>query len=322
MSVDGLKSRVRGSRWELPSAYAWGLVRGQWPGPVAQALELRRTRQPVTFAQKVRYKMARDRRPVLVETADKVRVRDFVARRVGPEALVPLLGVAPRAASLPWDRLPREYVAKVNHASGGIVIVCDAADPSARLPGETGRPHWSRHCVHPDSVPPAAVAALLDRWLTLPYRQGPTGRREWAYRGIERRAMLEAFEGGADGLPSEVKVFCIHGEVALAAVLERDLTLALRTVDRFPIEDAEAARERAGLDPATWAWFLDACRALSAGTDMVRVDWLLTPHGPRFGELTNYPVGGEPDVAGQSLDAARAMDTYLTARWQVPETYQ
>lgn len=43
-----------------------------------------KTRTPVTFTDKVRYKMLRDRRRLLVTFADKAAVREYVTEVLGP----------------------------------------------------------------------------------------------------------------------------------------------------------------------------------------------------------------------------------------------
>src|SRR5437867_168335 len=45
---------------------------------------------PVTFNEKIRYKILHDRRPLLMTWADKFAVRDYIARKVGAEFLTEL----------------------------------------------------------------------------------------------------------------------------------------------------------------------------------------------------------------------------------------
>ena len=80
--------------------------------------------RPVTASQKIRWRILKDRNPLLATFADKVAVRDYVAERVGPEI--------PRAAAyavvadpdeLDFDALPREFVLRPSHGSGAIWIV-------------------------------------------------------------------------------------------------------------------------------------------------------------------------------------------------------
>src|SRR5262245_31125534 len=106
----------------------------------AAVLERRRNRRelaalgkPVTFQEKVRYKMLRDRRRLLTTFADKAAVREYVASRVGRDVLTTLYTVtdAPRTLT---SELPREFVVKPTHASGACVVVADFAPADNELP--------------------------------------------------------------------------------------------------------------------------------------------------------------------------------------------
>jgi hypothetical protein len=320
--IDAAKGLVRASPLEVPASYVWGAATLHWPRWLGHAIELHRTRAPDTFALKVRYKMARDRRPLLTTLADKLAARDYVAERAGAGLLLDVPAIAERAADLPWDRLPRECAIKVNHGSGGVIVVSDFADPAERLPTGRWLPSWTRHLVRPSAFDPAAAAALVDHWLALPYRQGPVGRWEPAYAGIPRRVFVEEYAGSAISLPADLKVVCIHGEPELISVITRTSRFVLDVTRRFLPEEHEAARDAAGIDQGTWDEVLAASRAVSAETDLVRVDWLVTGQGIRFGELTNYMSGGVPTFHGHAQLSSRQLAERLSALWTVPETYQ
>ena len=320
--IDAAKAFVRSSPLEVPASYVWGAATLHWPRWLGHAIELNRTREPDTFALKVRYKMARDRRPLLTTLADKLAARAYVEERVGSDVLLDVPAVAERAADLPWDRLPRECAIKVNHGSGGVIVVSDFADPAERIPTGRWLPSWTRHLVRPSAFDPVAAAALVDHWLALPYRQGPVGRWEPAYGGIPRRAYVEEYGGSATSLPTDLKIACIHGEPQLISVVTRTSRFVLDGMRRFLPEEHEAARDAAGIDLATYDEVLAASRAVSAETDLLRVDWLVTANGIRFGELTNYMSGGAPTFLGHARLTPEDIAARLSALWTVPETYQ
>lgn len=317
-----LRDAVRESALEVPASYAWALLRGQWPDAPAAALESFRTRRPRTFGEKVRYKMARDRRPLLQTMADKVAVRDYVASRGAGRYLLPLHATGASSGDIPWSGLPREYACKVSHACGGVIIVSESADPTVPLPDAARYRRWSRHLVHPNQAGPERIAPLVDRWLSLSYRQGPVGRREWAYHAIVPRVLVEEFVPADQAVPPDLKVLCIAGEPRMLSVIRRTRSMELESITRFLVEEAEQARAAVGLDPDAWADLLKATRALSTKTDMVRVDWLLGPDGPYFGELTSYPSGGDPEFEGHASLPAAAIDAILARQWTVPASYQ
>lgn len=57
--------------------------------------------------------------------ADKYRVRDYVAKRVGSHILIPLLGHWDKAEDIDFDSLPDKFVIKPNNGSYDTVVVSD-----------------------------------------------------------------------------------------------------------------------------------------------------------------------------------------------------
>lgn len=86
-------------------------------------LSYRRLRENATrtagFQGKILKKMAFDRDPRLTLFADKIRVRDFVASRIGEQHLARAYFTAMKGETINWSALPNEFVAKTNHGSGG-----------------------------------------------------------------------------------------------------------------------------------------------------------------------------------------------------------
>src|SRR5437867_114146 len=113
-----LRRLVRSPRlpFELRARLLWREQQGAWLA-----------RRPDTFNEKVRWRMLKDRRPILTTFADKVAVREVVARLAGSEYLTECLAVVADARELDRTRLPREFVVKASHASGGVWIVSDGA---------------------------------------------------------------------------------------------------------------------------------------------------------------------------------------------------
>lgn len=292
-----------------------------WLSPLALCVQQWKTRAPVTFSEKVRYKMARDASPLAVMFADKVQVRDYVRNTIGDEPLVACYGVYTRANEIPWATLPREFVIKVNHASGGVIVVADI-DGAGELPAYASG--WSRYIVHPDRLDQKRAAKLLDDWLGRTYGQWPQQTIERAYHGIERRIIAEECLAGEDGggrfLPTTVMITCIHG-VPAQCLLERRLADFDSTGRRrYLIEEwANVAREW-NISPADAQRIIDWSRSLAGKADMVRVDWHLTPRGVHFNELTNYPAAGHA-LTGHASMSPQALNLQLGALWSVPKHY-
>ena len=63
--------------------------------------------------------------------ADKYAAKKWIADRVGDKYVPKLLGVWNRAEDIDFDSLPRRFVLKTNHDSGGVIIVRDKDDLAA-----------------------------------------------------------------------------------------------------------------------------------------------------------------------------------------------
>src|SRR5690606_22126913 len=65
------------------------------------------------------------RRRACADMCRQIAVRDYVAKEIGAEHLVPMLGAYSRLDEIPFENLPSSFVLKANHDSGSTVIVTD-----------------------------------------------------------------------------------------------------------------------------------------------------------------------------------------------------
>jgi hypothetical protein len=244
---------------------------------------------PVTFNEKVVARKLSERSATFVECADKVAVKEHVARIVGDKYVIPTIwhGVE-LPASLPasW---PDRFVVKANHASGWNAFVSgDGAERWAQLRSDTAmwmRQNWPHH--------------LHERW----------------YNRIPRQILAEEMIGEPGHPPPDYKFFMFDGEVAMI-----QLDLDRFSGHRRDLYDPSWRRMNATLlypgsgsdspRPAHFDQMLDVARALGRGLDFVRVDLYDTPTGPLFGEMTFAPESGLGRFTPPSLDHE------LGARWR------
>ncbi len=282
-----------------------------------RASDLIRTRHPVTFNEKIRYKIHRDRRPLLVTFADKVAARDFVAQQHTECALPRVYAITYDLATIDRSSLPRELVVKVSHTSGGVVVVCDEALPG----GPTPRPADGliTELVHPDTLDWSQLIETTSTWLRGVYR-GPFG--EWAYAQITPRIVIEELLRDEQGmLPKDYKCHVFNGRCRMIEVAvnrfggytELRFTPSWELIPDGPGRDEEAAAGLAA--PARLDALIRIAEQLGRDTDYVRVDLYVCPGRIVFGELTNYSGGGQ-DVA------TAAADLRIGAFWTVPKRYR
>jgi hypothetical protein len=324
MTMTSVNRRLKGSTARMPtplrdaSYRAWGLAHGQWPTPLADAVQPWLTRNPITFNDKIRHRLAHDRRPILGTFSDKLLARDYAAARIDPDLLLPLLAVGKHATDIDWHTLPRQYACKVNHASGGVIIVTDSADPASQLPADARHIPWRRYLIHPDQAQPARIAALIDHWLSMPYRRHAGAYPEWAYRAVDRHVLVEAYHGSGGSLPASLCMLCNDGELTAIFAFRPDAEVRIGEYRLYLADEAAEAADWAALDAAEWDRLLAASRALSAGIDMLRVDWMVGIEGSRFNELTCYPAGGRGDYGGHDRLSEAEYAAALSRRWHLP----
>ena len=235
---------------------------------------------PRTVGDKLNWRKIYDRNREFPILADKLRVRDYVASRVGPAAAAALFPklylVAERADDIHVERLPPALVIKANHASGWIMILRE---------GEPVDGDWVRRvCRH---------------WLRRTYSPQ---KQEWAYRQVPRRILVEELLLDGQGrIPDDVK-FHMYDGVCRRCTVETGRDATVRWCHYTPdwalydrANTNAAAKGRLAPErprPAEFEAMLAVAERLSAGLDYLRVDFL--DLGERFvlTELTVYPGSG------------------------------
>ena len=131
---------------------------------------------PSTFNDRVLHRLLHDRDRRLNILSDKIAVKDFVAERVGPQYVVPLLGKWKRARDIDWQSLPDRFVLKPNQTSGPFAMVHGAALKGRQAAQRARQP-----------LVPATPAAVFPRGVGVPRRTSLLHGGAPAYR-TRRRA--------------------------------------------------------------------------------------------------------------------------------------
>ncbi|WP_233189154.1 ATP-grasp fold amidoligase family protein [Subtercola sp. Z020] len=285
---------------------------------LVRAWRLFRTRRPVTFTEKVQYKMLRDRRPLLVTFADKAAVREYIADRVGEAYLPDAIGVFDEADALRGLSVGEGLVIKPTHGSGAVVVVSPEAAPEARLV----RPDWGWIYQHvlPSAADPDLLARTAGSWLRKLYGRGPNS--EWAYSRIQPRIIVEELLSSPEGaIPDDLKFFVFHGRCEYVQVDSG--RFGERTQD-FYSRDWEHLELSGGLPwatpgrprPETLDEMIALAERLAEETDFLRVDLYLLPGRIVVGELTSYPAGGHSPFEPPSFNER------FGSHWTVPNRYR
>ena len=258
-----------------------------------------------TLASKILYKMAWDRNPLLSVFADKVAVRKYISERAGAEYVVPVLAVVDSGDTIDYSSLPREFVVKVSHGSGGVIVVSDRADRAATLPKDYSV-GWVRFEIHPDQLDAVRVNDLLAHWLSLDFEWWPGRTPEWAYRAVTPRIVIEPLmKSPGGGNLNEYKVFCFNGQAQVLRVDTGTVTrgksfshydhtwryLNATFIEAGHVHTNGKPQER----PAFLSEIIRVAELLTTDVDFARVDLIDDAGQLRVGEITSYPTAGNFD---------------------------
>jgi hypothetical protein len=226
---------------------------------------------PKTFSEKILYRLVFDRRPILVTLQDKYAVREYVRKRLGDHVLPRLCCVTKNPAEIPFDDLPDKFVVKATHGCGWTYLVPD----KARLDRQD-------------------LIAKSSAWLRWNYYDGG---REWAYKHIEPRVIVEEFiSDGTGPTPTDYKFYVFGGQVHLIwAMTGRFIDTR---GDAYTPSWERLDRKRRGKSigmplprPPHLDEMIRCAETLGGDLDFVRVD-LYDAGKVYFGEMTLYPSAG------------------------------
>lgn len=239
---------------------------------------------PVLFSEKITARKLFERRPIFTTISDKVLVRDFVTDRIGAQFLTKLHFVGERFEQIDFDRLPDEFVIKANHGCRWMSIVED-------------KKAFDRN----------AAREQFRRWLRDSYH---LYSREYMYKNIERRILVEELLKESSGAPAIDYKFYVYdsvvrfvlvtrrvGEARILAFFDRDgRSHEVRGVSLSSAHRARPLSSQPGLAPTQFPANFEQMAAIASelgrGFDFMRVDLYNPGERILFGEMTPLPTGG------------------------------
>lgn len=237
-------------------------------------------RKPVTFLDKIQWRILHDRRELIAIGGDKIAMKEYAARKSSvriPETLwsgPDMTPILDRDWGCDWVFKPREGSGYVAFGSGSL--------------RESG--------VTPESI---SGWRHMDHYRV----QGV-----WGYGQAEPGFLLERKIPTPDGeSPNDLRFFVFDGVVRLVQIDTPRFSQVQRrfySPDWVPYEVTQGGKTLGAVMPRPDRLdeMLRVASEIGADYDFVRVDLYDAPDGIFFGELTPYPTGGMGKFSDSSFD--------------------
>jgi len=205
---------------------------------------------------------------------DKFAVKEYVAKKIGEEFVIPTIGVWDRPEEISWESLPNKFVLKTTHGGGNSgVVIC------------------KNKCTFDKEK---AIKQLNESLKQNIYQN----LREWPYKNVPRRILAEQFIEGENDDLEDYKFFAFDGKVKALFVGTQRSSGNVK-FDFFDVNykhlDIVQVHPMSGIQlekPVNYDKMVRIAEVLSAGIPHVRVDLYNVRGKIYFGELTFFHHGG------------------------------
>lgn len=239
---------------------------------------------PRTFNDKLQWMKLYNQRSEYTVMVDKYLAKEYVAKKIGEQYIIPLLGVWDSPEEINFDELPNQFVLKCNHNSGMGMYICK-----------------DKSTLDIDKVKKGLKRGLNENF----FLHG----REWAYKNVPKKIIAEEYMTDESGYElKDYKIFCFNGVPKLIEVdFDRFTTGHKRNLYTTSWEFMNAEIKFKNVPnkkinkPECLDKMLELARKLSEGIPHVRVDLYVINQKIYFGELTFYHESGLADFRPKSL---------------------
>lgn len=229
--------------------------------------------EPVTFNEKLQWLKLYNRKPEYTLMVDKYEVKQYVAKIIGDEYIIPTYGVWNHFDEINFDILPDQFVLKCTHDSGGLVI-----------------------CKNKELFDYEMAKKKIERCLGYDfYYYG----REWPYKDVQHRIIAEKYMEDDSGELKDYKFFCFNGVMKCFKVdFDRFVNHhanyynAQNELMHFGENSCPPDYDRHIEMPASIEKMKELAERLSVGVPFLRVDFYDVKGSIYFGELTFFPASG------------------------------
>ncbi len=230
---------------------------------------------PKTFNEKLQWLKLYDRKEEYTEMVDKYEVKKYVSNIIGDEHIIPTIGVYNEFKEIDFDKMPKQFVIKCTHDSGGLIIVKDKSKLDINK-----------------------AEKMFNKYL---HRNFYNISREWPYKNVKPRIIIEKYmEDKNESTMKDYKFFCFNGEpkmMYLSEGLENHETACMSFYDmNFQLTDCKRKDYKQlnyiPTKPKTFELMKKYAALLSKNIPHLRVDFYEINGQLYFGELTFFTCSG------------------------------
>ena len=228
---------------------------------------------PRTYNEKLQWLKLHDIHEEYAQLVDKCEAKKYVAKKIGEEFIIPTLGVWDSFEDIDFGQLPKEFVLKTTHDSGGVVVCKDKrkmnlSDARRKIVKSLNHNYYYEH-------------------------------REYPYKNIKPRVVAEKYMVDESGTElKDYNFFCFDGEPKMLLIVSGrgtdqrqdfyDIEFNLLPVHRKEHPNSGIIREK----PVGYDDMVKLAGSLSLGIPHVRVDLYNINGKIYFGELTFFSGSG------------------------------
>lgn len=248
---------------------------------------------PKTYNEKILWMKLYEHNPLIRICCDKYAVKDYVAKKLDPALVLPVLGVWDDPAQIDFDALPDRFVLKVNWSSGYNIIVRDKS--SLNIP---------------------ETVTQLSSWMK-PHKNSYYEAFNWGYKDMKAVVYAEPYIEQIDGQVYDYK-FCMTNGELLYTMIATDRAEGL-TKDYFdadfnhlPVLSGDSPHaDPLPAKPKHYDRMLAIARELAKPFLFVRVDFYEVGDTIYLGEMTFYPGGGKLPLTPAEWESVWGEKIYL-----------
>jgi|GEM_PF-69088 len=241
---------------------------------------------PQTLNEKLNWLKVYHYRDIYTIMSDKAAAKDYVAKTLGPDYVIPTYGVWDKFDDIDWKSLPQTFVLKCTHDSGSFYFIHDK-----------------------NNVNLDAVRKHFERCLKDPYWRK---KRENTYRDVPPRIIAERYLPSLNHRDSlEYKFTCFNGKVVFGTICQgyphgstKHRTNDFYTPDfqHLPWRAWYRNARRRPKKPAQWEEMIAISEKFAKDIPYLRVDLYVEDGQIYFGEFTFYTGGGFIEFYPRKMD--------------------